>query len=89
MENLEKEVRIKRPAIPGNIEIVDSNNEVLDSFENNLEVVDENHKDLKPGNFLIINNSNFKITFSCAYINTWVENRKNEFNKNKKVKNKK
>lgn len=69
-------------AKPGDITIVNDKHEVLDVFENNLEVVDENHKDLKPGNFLIINNPNFKITFSCSYINQWVtKRRKNLINK--------
>lgn len=81
---LVKDVAVKKSTIPGNIQIVNGENEVLDSFENNLELVDENHKDLRPGNFLIINNTNFRITFSCNYINIWVNKRKAEiYNKNK------
>lgn len=67
-----KDEILKKSCVPGSIEIIDSDNKVLDAFENDLESVDSDHKDLKPGNFLIINNPHFKITFSCNYIHSWV-----------------
>ena len=81
------DISLAKVANPGNIKIVNSNNETLEIFENNLECVSERNKNLKPGNYLIVNNPNFKIIFSCNYINEWVSKRKRTLFRNLLKKN--
>ena len=60
----------------GQIKIINDKNQILSTFENNLEAVPENHEQLKPENFLVINNPGFDIIFSGKYINEWITKRK-------------
>ncbi len=75
-------IKVPKTITPGYIEIVDRSGKVLSKFENSLEAVAEDHKDLKPGNYLTIHNKCFDITMSCRYIKTWVEKRRKLLSKN-------